>query len=209
MSASLELVDFVHEESENDTEVEDSPSESDGDEYDSEDKDDEVEGEEEEEEEMGSEEEEMEAEEDKTEKASKRKEVGSDDENCDEPEEPELTVSEVQQFIKIGVLVPNEPPRKKKYTSKAWKEGGMRFLYWAENGSELEHWYHCTICGWTHKVALKNGTNVIKNHAEKHFYQFQKKEVVDLLVEATLFGKTYGSVSERTFSDNLPTSESW
>lgn len=120
----------------------------------------------------------------------------------------DLTPSEVHQFIKIGSLYAG-PPSNKKYHSRAWTEGGMRFLYWSENDEELENWYHCSVCEWTHKVILAGGTNVIKNHAEKHLYQLQKDQLVQLLVQATLFGKEYGSVSVQTFTDHLPSSDQW
>lgn len=139
-------------------------------------------------------------------------EIGNRSENveeCVQGKEDKLIPYEVQQFVKIGVLVPKEPPTYRKCTAKAWTEGGMRFLYWAENEAELENWYYCTICEWAHEVVLGGGTNVIKSHAEKHFYQLKKGEMVDLLVKATSFGEKYGSVSALTFSDHLPTSDLW
>lgn len=154
---------------------------------------------------------------DKTFKADQnRKKVDDDKETDEDNAEVETMTSnkqlkkpEVLAMLKAGILYAGHPPPERNCTAKAWKEGGMRFLFMADTDEVLPDWYHCIICEWTHTLNLSGGTAVIKNHAEKHLYSFHTGDMIELLSKAIKFGHEHGSVTEQILSEFLMTSEKW
>lgn len=150
--------------------------------------------------------------------------------NGEKVKKMDLHKDDVLQLIDEGKIIPDYPPTTK-YTAPHW-EKGIKFLYWNCNLDEIEDdtnenirksnqnsnnntnnvfadWYHCEVCKWTHKIKkLRDGTSVLKNHADKHDkevkYCLKESELRTFVAKAATFGQMYGRIHQDDFPLPLP-----
>lgn len=119
-----------------------------------------------------------------------------------------IKVEEVKAWIKNKTLIPRGPRKDRNYSAPYWKTC-MRFLYWADDNTLFEDWYHCIVCEWTHNIILFGGSKVLKNHAESHNieqkYEFTRQEIIELLSKSS----SVGLISITDIEKFLPSPVEW
>lgn len=139
-------------------------------------------------------------------------ETENENENEDEDENEKVKKSEVIGWIEDGLLVKGPAPKDhRKFRSKMYtSEGGIKFLFWNDDGSEFLNWYACEHCDWVGFCIHKKGTSGLSKHAQKHSeeqqrpYQVEKRALAEILAAATNYGQKYGCLQADFIEQNMP-----
>lgn len=123
----------------------------------------------------GDEEEEMDqTESDELEQKHGKSQKNEDNENGDANKN--IPKAEVRDWLDQHLLIHGPPPKDgRNFRSSVYKNGGIRFLFWAHDSSEFENWFGCESCDWVGFAVPRKGTSLLSKHARSHLKKNHSK----------------------------------
>lgn len=116
---------------------------------------------------------------------------------------------EVKSWVKAGILVHGPVPKdERNFRSSVYTTGGIKFLYWKEDGDEFLNWFGCEHCNWIGYCLPAKGTSGLSKHAKIHAkdlpLEIKKRELAELLASAMDFGFKNGTANAPRIELLLP-----